>query len=426
MKINNQYPTIKESCQMKKLRKCLAYTLTLLLLAAMLAPFVSADGSPPPIMVDLRIEGIDECIYNAQVMVTGDSTIAEMLVVINGEGEAPVIKISETAYGAYLSEIDGLAEGDYGGYSGWSYRVNGVSPSLGIGDFTLNHGDSVVIFYGDPFEVGMQYPTADWSRLISDGIIKFTSVDSEYDEDWNETLVTKPVVGATVMFRLDPYPYTTDSRGEISITDKAALSGFRMLQIERYDEETGLPTVLRFAPGHKIYVPFADTPNGRWYEDAIKFCVREEYFRGTNFAQNLFEPLRSMTMAELVTVLARIVGEDVDTVTTPWYTTALEWAVENEIISESEFVFDASLTRETFIYMFYLTAWHLGGSDMSARTDLTKAVDYNKISEDYREAISWAVATGVIRGTTDEVLTIEPRLEVDRATVCQMLLNYFG
>ncbi|MGN0287380.1 MAG: DUF4430 domain-containing protein [Atopobiaceae bacterium] len=52
-----------------------------------------------------------------------------------------------TMYGVYVSAIDGLAEFDHGGQSGWVYSVNGSEPGYTAGKYVLSAGDSVVWTY---------------------------------------------------------------------------------------------------------------------------------------------------------------------------------------------------------------------------------------------------------------------------------------
>lgn len=47
----------------------------------------------------------------------------------------------------YLSYLGGLAEKDGGPMSGWLYYVNGVAPSVGIGNYTVKDGDSIRLYY---------------------------------------------------------------------------------------------------------------------------------------------------------------------------------------------------------------------------------------------------------------------------------------
>ena len=424
---------------MKRLSRIVVYTLIVSMLMCIMAIDTLADESEA-ITVSLRIEGVKENIYhNKEIKIPEGSTVRDLITQVNAAAGSPKIKVTDSTYGAYISEIDGIAEFAYGGMTGWSYRVNDTAPPVGISQYELKDKDSIIVFYGDPFGVGMQYPVATLSKLFSEGVIKFTSIDTEYNENWTPLTVEKPVAGATVMFRWDTY--VTDDKGEIKVTNKTGVSGFRSMQIERYEEGTGVPTVLRYAPDYEIYVPFADTPHDNsheWYENAVRFCVREELAYGTDLAANLFEPMRNMTMTQLVTVLARIGGVDADLTTgESWYVAPLSWAIANKVLPAEgpaageeigvlyELTSGINVTREEFIYMFYITVGLVGGHDMEARADIKGAVDYDDIKVDYHEAVSWAVASGIIGGTNPYALTISPAMEVNRATVCQMLYNYY-
>ena len=402
---------------MRKHRKIVALALAVMMLTGMTAVYAASDGGGA-ITVSLRIEGVDEPLYYSKAIgLEEGATVAELMAAVNETEDSPDIAITDSTYGSYVSEVGGLAEFSHGDMSGWSYRVNGLSPTFGMDEYILEDGDEVVYFFGDPFGIGMQYPVPDLTKLLSDGIIRFTSTDTDYDEDWNEIVSENPVEGAKVTF--DGATYITDENGEIKIDGRTGLSGFHPLGIDKFGEDPMVPLVLRFAPDFKVYVPYADTPEGAWYDDAIMFCVREGFFIGTDLEQNLFAPLGKMKMNHLIIVLARIVGVD------DAFDVAFGWAVENEIIAEDDFVVGENVTREQFIYMFCLAAALVGDYDMSLRADITGAADYENISENFRDAVSWAVAAGIIKGTDANALTIEPDFEINRATVCQMLLNYF-
>lgn len=52
-----------------------------------------------------------------------------------------------SSYGTYVSAIDGLAEKQYGGTSGWMYSVNGTTPMTACSNYVLSNGDNVVWYY---------------------------------------------------------------------------------------------------------------------------------------------------------------------------------------------------------------------------------------------------------------------------------------
>lgn len=68
------------------------------------------------------------------------------------DGEEIEYTASESDYGVYVSAVAGLAEGADGGWSGWTYKVNGEMPMDGIGDHKLSGGDLVSVMYTRDFE----------------------------------------------------------------------------------------------------------------------------------------------------------------------------------------------------------------------------------------------------------------------------------
>ena len=437
----------KEIMTMKRLSKVLATALAVMMLCGIAIPYASADLAKEPraddggsIYVSLRIEGAEALMYyNEAIEIAADSTVLGLMEAMDENVDTLEITIDSATYGyAYVPKINGLAESDYDGYSGWMFLINGVSGNEGIADAVLSDGDAVVFYYSDQWGApGFQFPDVDVSRLLSDGVIRFTSEDTDYDDDWNPITATKPIIGATVVVGVEKF--TTDDNGEIFIDDVSGLAGLLPLIIEKYDAETGVPTVLRYAPGYEIYVPFADAPLGAWYDDAIEFCVGERLFIGFDAESNLFAPINNMTMLQLFTVLNRIAGPEPTL-------SPIEWALANDIASlpgelgemnnDMEALHDffsaALATRSGIIHMFYLTVDLAGSHDMTVRADITAATDYDEIvgffgeDSDVADAISWAVASGIIKGVDANALTINFAAEVTRAEVCQMLLNYYS
>lgn len=54
---------------------------------------------------------------------------------------------SDSAYGEYVSSIDGLAEKQHGDMSGWGFMVNGEYPTESASSCVLNDGDTVTWTY---------------------------------------------------------------------------------------------------------------------------------------------------------------------------------------------------------------------------------------------------------------------------------------
>lgn len=237
---------------MKRLTKKVVFILMSLLMVSAIFP-ANAFAADKTMNLTLRIEGINENVFydSVEVPYTDTLTLQEALAFVDSEDDS----ISITGIdAAYITDVNGDTAGHFGGWDGWLYTVNGVEAAVGIDGMQLADGDSILLYYGDPYGVGMQYPVADTAD-ISKGIIRFTSSDTKYDADYNATVTVNPVVGATVTWSNGDVTadYTTDDNGEISIDKDLLTQGDHAVQISKFSD-AGIPLVLRYAPDYTVNV----------------------------------------------------------------------------------------------------------------------------------------------------------------------------
>lgn len=238
------------------MKKITAFIVTLMLTVSMMAAFVSADDAT--IKVKFRIEGVSENIYY-DTFETATTTLTDVLKELDAASDDITMTITESQYGNYLSSLNGIDEGSHGDMSGWMFMVNGADSDVGMDYVTLKDGDSVVLYFADPYGAGFQKPKADVSK-IADGVIKFTSDDTVYDADWNPSVVTNPVTGMTVKWYTDDEnytEYTTDADGTVTIAKEELTAGEHKLAIEK-KAENGAPLVLALEPDYTVTVEAAD------------------------------------------------------------------------------------------------------------------------------------------------------------------------
>lgn len=237
-------------------------SMSILLVAMMLlASFTLCSFAADDVKVSLRIEGIDKCLFYDDVTVPADATAYDVLLKADEKDDSLTVVSSASIYGAYITSINGITAGTYTTmkWDGWSYMVDGVSPDVGVSAYKVEDGDVIVMYYGDPWNTGMQYPVINTEKL-SDGIISFTSMDTVYDENWNAVTKEMPVTGYTLTWGYNgkTVEITPDENGVCKIPYKYLTIGEHTVQIEKYDEKTGLPTVLRFAPDFTASISFID------------------------------------------------------------------------------------------------------------------------------------------------------------------------
>ena len=183
------------------------------------------------------------------------------------------------------------------------------------------------------------------------------------------------------------------------------------------------------ALGHKC-AAFTDIA-GHWAKDAICFVTEQGLFQGVT--HTTFAPERKMDRAMVVTVLYRLAGSPAVTGETTfqdvdqegYYYDALLWAAQNQIVlgmTDTTFAPKASVTREQLVTFLYRYAKFAGLDSVSA--DLSGYVDANRISPYAQEAFSWAVAAGLVKGTSNN--TLAPTASATRAqfaTILTRLIN---
>lgn len=234
-------------------------TSVILCLVMLLCCFTcAAFAADETVSVKLRVEGIDSCLYYGDVTVRNGATAYDVLKTADESSDEITVTAYDSTYGKYIAGINGIFAGSYTemAWDGWLYRVNGEEPAVGISAYTVSDGDSVVIYYGDPYNTGMQYPTVKTDKL-SDGKLYFTSLDTVYDENWNAETKEVVVTDYTLIWGWgdgQTMELTPDENGICAIPDVVLTDGEHSVQIVRTDSATDLPTVLRFAPDFTVSV----------------------------------------------------------------------------------------------------------------------------------------------------------------------------
>ena len=178
---------------------------------------------------------------------------------------------------------------------------------------------------------------------------------------------------------------------------------------------------------------FSDIKNGAWYEAAVYDSVRRGLFRGVG--DNRFDPNGLTNRAMLAQMLANlqqqldrdivIAGEATlqDVSEKQWYATVAVWAVGNGYMDagNGEFAPLRQISREEMTVALYRFATAIG-VDTSARTDLTTFTDFDLVTADAKDAMSWAIAIGLIRGVGEN--TISPDTTTTRAQMVQVMIRF--
>lgn len=190
------------------------------------------------IEIELYIQGLEGYIVETPLLT--DARYLDLVVEdLAASLDSLSVVFEDSSYGAYLKTVNDVTAGKFGGYDGWLYRVNGVEPSVSMGDYEVQPKDVVEIYYGDPYgEAGFQFPEV----VYEDNVLTVYSMDTVYDENYNASVVKNPVVDALVRVDWDLIADRTDENGQI-YTSNLLTPGEYTLYIEKYDDR-GCPLVL--------------------------------------------------------------------------------------------------------------------------------------------------------------------------------------
>ena len=176
--------------------------------------------------------------------------------------------------------------------------------------------------------------------------------------------------------------------------------------------------------------PFVDVAEGDWFYDAVVYAYQNELMDGVG--GNRFAPNSETTRAQLVTILYRLEGEPAVSGDLPftdveagiWYTDAILWAAQNNIVNgvtDTTFAPGDEITRQQLVTILYRYA-EAKGYDVSASADLSGYPDAGQVQDYAQPAMAWAVAENIIQGMEDG--TLKPAGNASRAQIATILMRF--
>ncbi len=152
--------------------------------------------------------------------------------------------------------------------------------------------------------------------------------------------------------------------------------------------------------------------------------------KGTS--ESSFDANTNITRAMIVTILHRLSGDKLESLESSftdieadsWYTDGVKWANKNNIVlgmGNGEFKPSQNLSREQLVTIMYRYAKHKGYK-LSKSDKLDKYTDYKEVSDYAQEAMSWAVESGIISGTSDT--TLAPKEGATRAQMAVIFKRF--
>lgn len=185
-------------------------------------------------------------------------------------------------------------------------------------------------------------------------------------------------------------------------------------------------------PGDRpdVTLPYTDVSQSAWFYPYVAFAYERAWMTGTS--ETTFSPEETTTRAMLVTVLYRLEGKPavdaasgfLDVSSGSYYADAVAWAKANGIVngtSETTFSPNEPVTREQTAAILYRYAQYKG-YDVEKTADLTAYADAAAIHSYAKNAMSWAVAAGILNGVSST--SLEPAGSATRAQVATVLTRF--
>ena len=145
-------------------------------------------------------------------------------------------------------------------------------------------------------------------------------------------------------------------------------------------------------------------------DTTVEAVAKAGLFNGTS--ANTFSPEADTTRGQLMTVLARLSGAKAATIEE-----GVAWAVANGVSDGTNP--EAKITREQLVTMLYrYTGSPAVTGDLSAYTDAASVSAWAK------DAMTWAVSNGIVKGVTET--TLVPGANATRAQVATIMQRYAG
>ncbi len=175
---------------------------------------------------------------------------------------------------------------------------------------------------------------------------------------------------------------------------------------------------------------FRDIDRSAWYHDGVHDALEKGIMSGMGDGQ--FAPSGTTTRAQLAQILWNIEGKPTysgaiaftDVNANEWYAPAIRWANAEGIIGgygDGRFGPNDAITREQLVTILYRYAKYKG-VNVSAQASLAVYDDAFTVSDWAREAMQWAVGSGLISGKTAS--TLNPQDKATRAEIATIIMRY--
>jgi hypothetical protein len=396
-----------------------------------------ADGSTLSVGCEYGVYIID-----GKLNVDSTSTLATNAMVApfcvvdttNTKEESDVVSLPGIPSDTEITSV--IGEDEYYGYTYWSLVNTG--DTLGVTD---ENCEPVTLTGAVTGTVTFAAATTDDESIDEDDS---DSEDESIDEDDSNSNNTYHIITATAGEGGSIYPngkvlalsdngktFTITVNDDYTVKD-VLVDGISVGAVETY-------TFNKVSTVHTISASFEkilddsynDVKDSDWFKSAVDYVTEEGLMQGTS--DGIFGPYISTDRGMIVTILWRLEGKQsssgkvdfTDVAQDQYYTDAVEWGAENEIVKgygNGEFGPEDTITREQMAAILYRYSNYKNYDTTQGGMAVREFSDYSQISDWALQSVTWAVNTGLVSGNDDGRL--DPCGDATRAQLAMILMRY--
>lgn len=307
----------------------------------------------------IQVEGPGGTLARGRIM--GGDAVKAAAAFLQSKGLA--YKLNADAGKPAFTAIEGIQNGRFNGRGEWKIAVTGGSAWLYSENIssrlTVRDGDHLLVYYGENTELldRMEVKWKDNTGQERGGYAHANTPFSLHLTRSNSQLGGLPAFGVTVT--LQGKSVVADSTGKVSFGGMKP--GVYPVQVTKYRKDAA-PAIAKRTFALHVSSPelasFKDASKvAPWARINIATALSNGYIQGVSATGNVLSPKQTLTRAEFLTMLLRLLHEFPDTKTVSpykdvpagkWYSGTIARAVELGIVSPSigKFEPDRGITRE--------------------------------------------------------------------------------
>ena len=173
---------------------------------------------------------------------------------------------------------------------------------------------------------------------------------------------------------------------------------------------------------------YQDLDQKSWYHEGVHYALEHAWMNGVG--NNLFSPDANLDRATVVTVLYRMANtrpnENInpstfsDVANNQWYSDAVSWAQENEIVNgyeDSTFRPHNKISRQEMMTILTRYAEKIAKIELTTEGNTDNFTDSETVSDWAKNAVIWCVNNNIINGKNGQIAPTDGATRAEFATI---------